>query len=250
MRTLDLLYFNHNRTKPAGFIHKRHIPYNELTVVIKGRLDYTIGGARVSISDGEAIFIPSGTERGREANSEVADYVSFNFTTDEDIELPLLISGATVSDALLIITALDSIAASPYYNLKDKAEHLLAALISVFLDRVRNESFSPLTRQIIGYIHDNLGKRITLSDIGRLTFFSPIYCDAVFKRECGKSIINYLIDRRIDEAKRLIMERATSLSDIAEAVGFGDYNYFSRIFKRRSGYSPSEYRRMITTGEM
>lgn len=250
MRSIDLLYYNHNRTKPAGFIHKRRIPYVELTIVLKGRLNYIIDGENVTVSEGEAIFIPRGTERSRAANIDVADYVSFNFVLEEDIKLPSLVGDATNSDVLLMITALDSISASPYYNLKDKAEYLLAVIISILEDRVRNESFSALTRQIIGYIHDNLGKKITLRDIGEQTFFSPIYCDTVFKRECGKSIINYLIDLRIEEAKRLIMERATSLADIAEAVGFSDYNYFSRIFKRRSGYSPSEYRKMITIGEM
>lgn len=250
MRTLDLIYFNHNRTKLAAPIPEANIPYIELTIVIKGTLSYYIDDRRVVVTDGEAVFIPMTATRARDGRDEPTDYVSFNFRTDDKISLPIHIKNATPSDIMLLITSLDGIAASPYYNTRDKAEHLLATILSILEDRVRSERFTPLTRQIIGYIHDNLGKKITLADIGRLTFFSPIYCDTVFKRECGKSIIDYLIDRRIEVAKRLIMERATSLTDIAEAVGFSDYNYFSRIFKRRQGYSPSEYRSMISTGKM
>ena len=76
-----------------------------------------------------------------------------------------------------------------------------------------------------------------------MTFFSPIYCDTVFRKEVGRSIVDYVLDRRIDEAKRLLIEGTIPLAQIAETVGFNDYNYFSRVFKKRSGYSPTEYRR-------
>ena len=66
-----------------------------------------------------------------------------------------------------------------------------------------------------------------------------------FKKEMGKSIINYLIDVRISEARNLISGSALPLSAISEKVGFEDYNYFSRIFKKRVGYTPRQYRRLF-----
>ena len=94
------------------------------------------------------------------------------------------------------------------------------------------------------YIHSDIGRKITLADIGNLTFFSPIYCDTVFKKEVGRSIVDYALDRRIEEARRLLLEGTMPLAEIAEAVGFDDYNYFSRVFKKRCGYSPTAYRRL------
>ena len=245
-----MVHYTHKRMKPAIHIAHSRIPYIEITIVLRGELCYYIDGRKTLVSEGEAIYIPKGSVRARDGASEASDYVSFNFLLDGEIGLPRIVSGAASHDVMLLLTTLDAITTSPYYNAGDKIEHILATIISILEDKVRSESISPLTRQIIAYIHDNIGRKITLADIGRLTYFSPIYCDAVFKRECGKSIIDYLIERRIEEAKRLIMERTASLSDIAEAVGFSDYNYFSRIFKRRSGYSPSQYRKMITTGEV
>ena len=66
----------------------------------------------------------------------------------------------------------------------------------------------------------------------------------MFKKEVGRSIVDYALDRRIDEAKRLLLEGTMPLQQIAEYVGFTDYNYFSRVFKKRSGYSPTDYRHL------
>ena len=67
----------------------------------------------------------------------------------------------------------------------------------------------------------------------------------LFKKETGKSIINYLLDERLESAKMLIREGSLSLSDIAVETGFSDYNYFSRIFKKRVGVSPISYKKNI-----
>ena len=88
-------------------------------------------------------------------------------------------------------------------------------------------------------------KRITLEDIGKLTFFSPIYCDTVFKKDTGRSIIDHLIERRIDEAKKLLSSPDLSLSKISELCGFADYNYFCRVFKKRVGVTPGAYRKTM-----
>lgn len=244
-----MVHYTHKKMKPVISIPRARISYIEITIVLKGELCYYIDGKKTVASEGEAVYIPAGSMRAREASAQACDYLSFNFIYDGEISLPSVVKNAASPEIMLLVTTLDEITSSPYYAAKEKVEHILAAMISILEDRVKSESISKLTRQIIGYIHDNLSEKITLADIGRLTFFSPIYCDTVFKRECGKSIIDYLIDLRIEEAKRQIIERTASLSDIAESVGFGDYNYFSRIFKRRSGYSPSQYRKMVSAGE-
>jgi two-component system response regulator YesN len=97
------------------------------------------------------------------------------------------------------------------------------------------------------YLHSNFSKKVTLNDIGKLTFFSPNYCENIFKRETGRSVIDYLLEIRMEEAKKLLAEGVLSLGDVSETVGFEDYNYFSRVFKKRTGYTPSEYKKLIST---
>ena len=110
---------------------------------------------------------------------------------------------------------------------------------------LKTQSLHPLVSKIVRYLHENMSQKITLADIGQHTFFSPVYCDTVFKQEMGRSIIDYLLEKRIDEAKKLLIEGTVPLRQIAEAVGFPDYNYFARTFKKRTGYTPIQYRSMI-----
>ena len=75
------------------------------------------------------------------------------------------------------------------------------------------------------------------------------YCDIIFKRETGQSIIGYLTDQRIIEAKKLLIDSLLSLKEVAENVGFEDYNYFSRIFKKKTGYTPTQFRNLVNKSQ-
>ena len=55
------------------------------------------------------------------------------------------------------------------------------------------------------------------------------------------SITDYILEQRIAEAKRLLWRNQYPLKQIAEMVGFNDYNYFARTFKKRTGYTPTEF---------
>lgn len=249
MNDMNLIYVRHRVGEIAPGISQKPIPYYDLTMVIKGELDYVIDGEKIHLESGDLIFIPDGATRARLESREAADYISFNFTCDREIKLPLHLKNAVHSDALLLVAAYDKIGVSPYFDNKEKNEHLLACLVAVLEDRAERQRFSPLTLKIMKYIRLNMDHKITLEDISKLTFFSSVYCDTVFKRETGSSIIDYLLDIRVDEAKKLLLEGTMSLREISDCVGFNDYNYFSRVFKARTGYPPSTYRRMIFGGD-
>lgn len=245
MKNVDLIYVRHNVNGHALEIKSAPIGFHDLTILIKGKLNYVIDGENISLDSRDVIFIPKGSDRMRKASEEPADYISFNFTCDGEVRLPKRLPDAVHSTALLLIAAYDKMNTIPFVDHKEKNEHLLSCLISLLEDRANKPSFNPITLKIMEYIRENIDKKISLKDIGGLTFFSPIYCDTVFKKDTGKSIIDYLIDARIEEAKKLLIEGALSLQEISESVGFNDYNYFSRVFKARSGYSPRAYRKMM-----
>ena len=114
--------------------------------------------------------------------------------------------------------------------------------IGIYLSLIHiSKNFSPLTLKIKKFISDNLGKEITLEDIGNETFFSPAHCASVFRRETGKSIIDYAIDEKLKAAKKLIIEGLPL--KCAETVGFDDYSYFSRLFKKRVSLTPLQYKK-------
>ena len=244
MRTLELFYAKHRSREGAYAIDHQLIRYYELTVVLRGELHYEVDGDSATLSVGDAVFVRPNSVRTRDASDDV-DYLSFNFRSNEEFSLPTFIKNALTAESRLLIEAYDRINDESYFNNNEKNEHLLACLIALFEDRVRFEDLDPLTVKITSYINANLSKRITLDEIGKLTFFSPIYCDTVFKRETGRSIIDYLLKRRIDEAKKYLMDTTLPLPRIAELCGFSDYNYFCRVFKKRTGFTPTAYRRSM-----
>lgn len=245
MMDLKLTYARHNSAVPASVLAPRVMSFYDLTVVINGTVFYAVDGKEITVKSGDAILIPPGSLRERKQSTESTDYVSFNFITDAPLDLPTHLEDVLHSDALFLLSAFDKINGRSYLDHKEENEHLLACLLLVFENRIRAKGIHPLVRKIMKYVHQNLGSKITLEDIGKETFFSPIYCDTLFKKETGHSIIDYIIAKRIDEAKRLLLECSLSLSGISELLGFHDYNYFSRVFKKRTGYTPSAYRRLM-----
>ena len=205
-------------------------------------MTYVLDGKPTALSSGTILFLPAGSARIRQATEGKVNFFVFNFLCDTPITLPTLLHNAIHGEVFSLLTAYDAINKSPHLNSREKNVHLLACLLTVLEEFATAQAYSPLTRMILDYLHREFREKITLCKIGQKTFFSPIYCDTVFKRDIGSSIIDYVLTLRIEEAKRLLVEDRTDIRRIAEAVGFQDSNYFSRLFKKRVGCSPSAYR--------
>lgn len=93
------------------------------------------------------------------------------------------------------------------------------------------------------YIQTHYQKDISLDDVSREVDISPYYFSKLFKEETGQNFIEYLTQVRMEHAKQL-MEQGTELSmkEICASCGYQDPNYFSRIFKKNIGQTPTEYR--------
>ena len=104
---------------------------------------------------------------------------------------------------------------------------------------------SQLSERIAAYLEDNLFRKVTLDDLSRELHFGKVYLCDVFKRDTGCSIMNYLLDLKLDEAKRMLRESDATVSEISERLGFESPAYFSRVFKRRVGHPPKSFRKML-----
>lgn len=240
---MNTFFYRHNSTELPGAINKERIPFNELTFVLKGQLDYNINEQRFSVKSGDAIYIKSGNFRQRLV-SDICDYVSFNFYNDLGVDLPILLSNCINSEMKLLFSVCDLIY-SKYYDWFDKIDPILNAIVKLILSNIEQISENPVIAKTKMYIRDNLQNRITLNDLAEKAGYSPNYLDALFKKTTGVSLINYIMQERVDFSKRLIDEGVLSLKEISEAVGIDDYNYFSRIFKKISKQTPSSYRDLI-----
>lgn len=103
---------------------------------------------------------------------------------------------------------------------------------------------SPMTQQLLDYIHANYASRITEQDLAILVNLSVNYMHRRFSSEIGIPPIQYLNRYRIRCAKQLLINSDFSVTQIAETVGIPDSNYFCRVFQKHSkNRSPSEYRK-------
>ena len=92
------------------------------------------------------------------------------------------------------------------------------------------------------YIDENYGSAITLDKLAEVAHVNKYYLSHSFKKEYGTSPIDYLMKRRITEAKALLTSTDFSLTQIAAQIGFGSLAYFSKCFHKIEALSPNEYR--------
>jgi two-component system response regulator YesN len=101
-----------------------------------------------------------------------------------------------------------------------------------------------LLTQAIGYIDKHYpDESISLDNVAREVNISPNYFSAMFSQEVGQTFVEYLTSKRIGEAKRMLRQTDKRSSEIAFSIGYKDPHYFSFVFKKVSGCTPSEYRR-------
>lgn len=82
---------------------------------------------------------------------------------------------------------------------------------------------------------------IRLEDVAEHLKVSPFYLSRTFSSESDFSLIDYLTETRINEAKKLLSDGRYIVADVARMVGYEDSNYFSKVFKRRTGLSPCKF---------
>lgn len=101
----------------------------------------------------------------------------------------------------------------------------------------RDEQFS----SIVEFLRARLGENLTVEDVARGGSMSVSKLKLMFREYTGSGPINYFIDMKLEKAKELIRIGCYNLTEVAEALGFSSLHYFSRLFKARTGISPSEW---------
>lgn len=107
---------------------------------------------------------------------------------------------------------------------------------------LEKESDSVIAK-IKNYLDQNYTKDIARSDLAEIVFLNPDYISRLFKKKMGTSISSYLMKKRMDKAKELLLHTGMPVNVISLHAGYNNYSYFTRMFKEYTGYSPNEYRK-------
>ncbi|MFT3892807.1 MAG: substrate-binding domain-containing protein [Anaerolineales bacterium] len=171
---------------------------------------------------------------------EVLEKVRANARTKNTPVIVVTGQALTEAEMARLNRGVASVLEKGLFNLDETVAHISLALER--RHRLSGEA-QRLVRKAMAYIHEHFADSITRRDIAQHVSIAEDYLTFCFRQELGTTPIKYLQRYRINRAKQLLQENATSITEIARLVGFSDSGYFSRIFHRETGVSPEAFRR-------
>ena len=131
--------------------------------------------------------------------------------------------------------------------LQDTCRALLSA-IELLLpeDREENETVEnfPVIKDVVDYLNSHYAEQISLEELAHRFYFSPYYLARRFKDETGYTINQYIINRRMGEAEKMLLYKKYSISETAKRTGYDNLQYFYKTFKKYTGCTPNEFRQL------
>lgn len=134
----------------------------------------------------------------------------------------------------------------PYLN------DLSTMMLEEYCDLVSEYStrkYSAIVKKAANHIKLHFESPLTLQGIAETIHVNASHLSRKFKEDTGMSLIDFINLNRIEAAKVYLQNNTSSITEIAFIVGFNDVNYFSRVFKKMTGLTPSQYRYKHSTGE-
>ncbi|MCI9447439.1 MAG: helix-turn-helix domain-containing protein [Lachnospiraceae bacterium] len=125
---------------------------------------------------------------------------------------------------------------------------ILDEMIELAADAVQEECLeaaSNLVRQAAAYIDECYFEPLTLSGLAEKYHVDNSYFSRIFRKEMGENLIHYLTRTRIEKAKEHIAKGDMNLAEVAFMVGYDDYTYFNKVFRKITGVSPREYKQNL-----
>lgn len=120
----------------------------------------------------------------------------------------------------------------------------MLAMLLIDLYRYENtEKSNHVAQEVRSYIDSNLGRPLKNSDIANSLGYNTDYLAAKIKKELGRSLHQYIIHAKLLKAAELLESSEKTITEIAEETGFKDVGHFSKLFRKKMGFSPSQLRK-------
>ncbi|MFV0381375.1 MAG: AraC family transcriptional regulator [Breznakia sp.] len=256
---MRLLYISQARydTDWHSIKHMHH--FTELFYVIRGSGEFLVDNTRFNVHQDDLIIVNPNVSHTEVGHAEdVFEYIvlgidGLQFVGDDGKSrdsYSLHNYQEFKHEVLFYLRTLVIEAQEKDENFEYICQNLLEILIMNMIRRTKKKLFFASTKKISKeckfieqYIDDNFHEDITLEKLSKLTYLNKYYIVHAFKNYKGVSPINYLIAKRIEEAKSLLSTTNYSVSKISDIIGFSSQSYFSQVFKKETNMSPNQYRK-------
>ena len=148
-----------------------------------------------------------------------------------------------------LLTDLYNLASSSDYIRDMRINEKLGSLLTLLMEQSWHPESVTVSRKrmelaaVKEYLDEHYTEKIMLEELAEKFFINKFYLSKIFKETYGTTVNNYLISKRITRAKQLLRFTDMTVDEVGVAVGMGDANYFSRMFRKVEGSSPREYRK-------
>jgi len=216
---------------------------------------YCSGGTVYNLKAKETLtMISLNFDLSQKHNHIITDFLPVDLNSDKVKTMSVIFEKIEDSD---ILSSYSIVSNGSYLNRKLKSilsefiEHKIffrevcnAKLKEILILVHRNDlNKSSIINEIISYIHENFQKELTNRELAEIAGYHEFHLNKLFINHTGTTMHNYILNIRINEAKRLIMNSDLSFSQIALQVGFNNYTYFSSYFKKIVGMTPFQYKK-------
>ncbi len=244
-------YYNHRIATPTWHISEDLIDFVDISYVVSGQAEYIINAKRYTVTAGDLICIPAGSRRQATTNpNSMVELYSINGQM-RDLEgnnitlpFPIVSSIGLHKDITALYTELNTVwkLRDPGYLMRARAIYLML-LQRFFQLIILNRDTSMLDiriKKVLHHIANHYHEPLTVQNMADMVNLSDMYFGNLFKKETGMSFRSFLTSIRINHAEEMLYSGEFKISEIAEACGFSDVFYFSRLFKENRGIAPSQ----------
>lgn len=249
----ELLYYGYHSLSKFGKIQKAPVDFYHLTFVLEGTFTYIADGNVYNLKENDALILPPGTMRERLGGNHNVKFVIFNFLTDKTVNIPLdfFMKSAINKNIKDILDIYPNI---KYYSTEQeqtyetkKANNLLKNILNCILieliDSKKYVTNNPHVKKALHYIDNNITSPISLSNVSRAIHLTKEYTAKIFKDEMNMTVTDYINEQKMNLAKEMLLSNEMTLHDISLNLGFENYSYFSKLFKKYYNRSPMKTKR-------
>ena len=258
-----ICYYDWTEGQHATLMHS-HEDLAEVLLILKGSGHYAVDLCRYEVSAGDVVLCNGGALHDEFpqadqpyqtlcvaiGNLQLPDLPPHQFLSRG--LSPLFHQPEQFSDLKQLFCQMDRYAAEREEGFQTLCQYLMLASLELVrrMTAGRKEAYVTQADSTFGrvarYIDQHYAEDCSIEQLGHLFYLSPYHLSHMFRQKTGYSLKQYVLRRRIGEAQMRLVNSLDSVQTIAEAVGFEDASYFSRIFSKYIGLTPTEYRRFRT----
>ncbi len=222
-------------TRDRFVIEKGAHETNVLILVMSGSFSVVTSGEKLTVRQHEAMFFRAGEPFVR----QVIEPMELLYITFEDGGGEVIPRGhcRLQLPPHRMVQNLELLQQEPR-----TLEHVVVDLFWHHFCLVREPKVTPAD-QILFFMKENLHRELRMTELAKRFYLSPSGLIYVVRQATGKTPGECLADFRIEEAQRLLLDETLPIAEIARLCGFQNQYYFSNVFKKKKGMSPTAYRR-------